>query len=292
MLVDGGTIINLMLYSFFKEIGKSNEELIKTDMRINGVSGGDRIGAKGVVSMELTMGSKTLASMFFVAEEQGNYSVILGQDWIHANGCIPSTLHKFFIQWVGVDVEVIHPDTSACVAMVDSSIWTHEDVMCLSGLDLSDYDFLSVSKDGFVPVHLKPIENWLTHTYCSMAYNVEWLQKCVEHYRANKNDMCEAIKAMEDLDKLGPGFMLAISLDEIDIGDGVTPRPTFVKKDLNADYKASLIKLLKEFADCFAWNNQEMPSLSLDLVEHQLPIKAGFRPHKQHARCYNPLMYD
>jgi hypothetical protein len=35
-----------------------------------------------------------------------------------------------------------------------------------------------------------------------------------------------------------------------------------------------------------------MAGLSRDLVEHRLPIKVGFRPFKQHARCYNPLMYD
>jgi hypothetical protein len=29
---------------------------------------------------------------------QGNYSVILGYDWIHANHCIPSNLHQFLIQ--------------------------------------------------------------------------------------------------------------------------------------------------------------------------------------------------
>jgi hypothetical protein len=57
-------------------------------------------------------------------------------------------------------------DTSACVAMADSSIWTHDDVKCLSDLDLSDYDFLSVSKDGFVPVHLKTVKNRLKHTCC------------------------------------------------------------------------------------------------------------------------------
>jgi hypothetical protein len=57
-------------------------------------------------------------------------------------------------------------DTSSCVAMADSSIWTREDVKCLFSLDLSDYDFLSVTKDGFVPVHVKPDENWLNHTCC------------------------------------------------------------------------------------------------------------------------------
>jgi hypothetical protein len=155
-----------MSYSLFKKMGKSDEELIKTNMTINGVGGGDPIGAKGVASRELTVGSKTLATTFFVAKVQGNYSIILGWDLIHANYCIPSTLHQFLIQWVGDDVEVIHTNTSSCVAMANSSIWTQEDIKCLSGLDLSDYDFLGVFKDGFVPIHVKPVENWLNHRCC------------------------------------------------------------------------------------------------------------------------------
>jgi hypothetical protein len=125
-----------------------------------------------------------------------------------------------------------------------------------------------------------------------MTSNVEWLQKCVEHYRANKNDMCEAIEETEDLDKLDLGFMSTVPLEEIDIGDGVTSRSTFVNKNLSVDYKNNLVEFLREYVDCFAWNYQEMPGLSCDLVENQLPIKAGFRPFKQHARRYNPLMYD
>jgi hypothetical protein len=88
MLVDGGVIINVMPYSFFKKMGKFDEELIKTNMTINGIGGGDPIGAKGVISMELTVGSKTLATAFFITEVHGNYSVILEWDWIHANHCI------------------------------------------------------------------------------------------------------------------------------------------------------------------------------------------------------------
>jgi hypothetical protein len=97
MLINGGAIINLMSYSFFKKMGKFDEELIKTNMTINNIGGGDPIGAKGVVSMELTVGSKTLATVFFVTKVQGNYSVILGREWINANHCIPSTLHQFLI---------------------------------------------------------------------------------------------------------------------------------------------------------------------------------------------------
>jgi hypothetical protein len=43
------------------------------------------VGAKGVVSMVLTVGSKTLAMTFFIPETQGNFSLILSRDWIHEN---------------------------------------------------------------------------------------------------------------------------------------------------------------------------------------------------------------
>jgi hypothetical protein len=58
----------------------------------------------------------------------------------------------------------VHGDASAYVALADStSIGVHDDVKCLSGLDLSDYQFISCTKNGFVPAVLKPFENRLNH---------------------------------------------------------------------------------------------------------------------------------
>ena len=74
--------------------------------------------------------------------------------------------------------------------------------------------------------------------------------------------MCETIKESEDMDKLGQGFTSADPLEKVDLGDGTIPRPTFVNKNLSAEYKADLIKLLKEYIDCFAWEYYEMPGLS------------------------------
>ena len=81
-------------------------------------------------------------------------------------------------------------------------------------------------------------------------------------------------------------------MEKVDIGDGSIPRLTFVNANLSDGCKADLIELLKEYVDCFAWEYSEMPGLSRDLVEHRLPIKAGFRPYKQPSRCFNPVMYD
>ena len=85
MLVDGGAIVNLMPYSLYKKFGGQDEDLIKTNMMVHGVGGSEPLSAKGVASMELTIGSKMLAMAFFVSEVQGNFSLILGRDWIHAN---------------------------------------------------------------------------------------------------------------------------------------------------------------------------------------------------------------
>ena len=72
--------MNLMSCSLYKKLGGTDKELIRTNMMISGVGGGEPIPAKGVASMELTIRSKTLATAFFVAEVQGSYNLILGRD--------------------------------------------------------------------------------------------------------------------------------------------------------------------------------------------------------------------
>jgi hypothetical protein len=78
MLVDGGAAINLMLYSVFKKLGREDDKLVKTNLTLNGV-GDNQMEARGVISMELTIWTKSLATASFIVEVQGNYSVILKQ---------------------------------------------------------------------------------------------------------------------------------------------------------------------------------------------------------------------
>jgi hypothetical protein len=86
-----------------------------------------------------------------------HYNLLLGRDWIHSNGCIPSTLHQCLIQWVGDDVEVVLAEDPMCVAMTKTpSDGCDEQTSWLSGRDLSSYDYISVSKDGLVMVNVRP----------------------------------------------------------------------------------------------------------------------------------------
>ena len=54
----------------------------------------------------------------------------------------------------------MHEDTLAFVALTDASVDSqHGNVQCLSDQDLSGYDFLSVTRDDFVPISVQPISS-------------------------------------------------------------------------------------------------------------------------------------
>ena len=92
MLVDGGAAVNIMPYVMLRKLGKNQDDLTKTDMMLKDFKGvvSPTLGA---LCVDLTIGSKTLPTTFFVINGKGSYSLLLGRDWIHANYCIPSTMH-------------------------------------------------------------------------------------------------------------------------------------------------------------------------------------------------------
>nr|AAM74265.1 Putative retroelement [Oryza sativa Japonica Group]AAP53658.1 retrotransposon protein, putative, unclassified [Oryza sativa Japonica Group] len=225
MMVDGGAAVNLMPYATFRKLGRNTEALIKTNMVLKDF-GGNPSETRGVLNVELTVGSKTIPTTFFVINGNGSYSLLLGRDWIHANCCIPSTMHQCLIQWQGDKTEIVPADSQL-----------------------------------------------------KMENPCYYFEGVVEGSNVYAKD------TVDDLDdKQGQDFMSADELEEIDIGPGDRPRPTFIRKNLSPEFRTKLIELLKEFRDCFAWEYYEMPGLSRSIVEHRLPIKPGVRPCQQPPR--------
>ena len=98
--------------------------------------------------MKLTIGSKTLATVFFVAEVQGSYNLILRHEWIHGNRCVSSSLHRFLIQWVDNKVEIVHADSSTYATANAPLLGGYDDMICLSRRDL--FGFKSLEEDLFL----------------------------------------------------------------------------------------------------------------------------------------------
>ena len=81
---------------------------------------------------------------------------------------------------------------------------------------------------------------------------------------------------------------LKILLLEVNLGTEKELKMTSINGILLEESQDQLVQLIKKYRDCFAWDYHEMPELSCELVEHWLPIKEGYRPHKQPARRFNP----
>jgi hypothetical protein len=86
MLVDTGAVVNIMPYSVLRRLGHSVGDLIKTNITLSDFNG-QTSEAQGVLSVDLTVGGKTVPTSFFVVNSKGSYTVLLGRDWIHANCC-------------------------------------------------------------------------------------------------------------------------------------------------------------------------------------------------------------
>jgi hypothetical protein len=109
MLVDGGASVNILPLLLFKKLDHVEGELKCTNLSLSGFAG-DPMKVKGIICKEPMVGSKIVHTTFFMVDVKGCYNVLLGQDWIHTNGCVLSTLHQCVIQWIGDKVEVVQAD--------------------------------------------------------------------------------------------------------------------------------------------------------------------------------------
>jgi hypothetical protein len=76
MLMDGGASINILPLSLFKKLDHIEGDLKRTNLSLNGFAG-DPTEAKGIIYKELTVGSKTVLTAFFVVDVKGRYNVLL-----------------------------------------------------------------------------------------------------------------------------------------------------------------------------------------------------------------------
>jgi len=150
ILIDEGATINIMPYIMYQKLGRGDQDLTKIDMMLKDFEG-NVSPAKGAVCVELTMGSKTLTTTFFVINGKGAYNLLLGRDWMLANCYVPSTMHQCLVQRVGDKIEVVLGDSSYIIALVELD--TYERTKCISGKAWKK-DFLRVADYEIPPIQV------------------------------------------------------------------------------------------------------------------------------------------
>lgn len=139
-MVDGGAMVNVMPTFFKKKLGKSEDELKPTDtIMINFTGSGQR--TKRVLTIEITIGSKTLQTTFFIVDANSHCNLLIRRDWIHANECVPSTLHGKLFQWIGDNVEEVRVEGRPQIVDINSK-----------GIDNINWVYIDLDQISFVRV--------------------------------------------------------------------------------------------------------------------------------------------
>jgi hypothetical protein len=147
MLVDTSAAVNIMPYSVLHQLGRSAEDLIKTNVALSDFNG-QASEAQGILNVDLTVGSKTVLTSFFIVSSKSTYTILLRRDWIHFNCSFPSTMHQCLIQWDGDEVEVVHVDDLIEVSLAAMSVWDAKDQEPISGINLEGCDRVEATKKG------------------------------------------------------------------------------------------------------------------------------------------------
>ncbi|KAL2906871.1 Exodeoxyribonuclease I, partial [Bienertia sinuspersici] len=93
ILMDGGSVVNIMQKSTMTELGITADELNQSRLMIQGFNlGGQR--AIGMIRVSLTIGEMTSTTIFHVIDAKTSYKLLLGRPWMHENGVVASTLHQ------------------------------------------------------------------------------------------------------------------------------------------------------------------------------------------------------
>lgn len=98
ILVDCDAMVNLILHHMLRKIGKYDTDAKPRNMVLSNYEG--KVGSTlGVIQVYLTVGIVTRSAMFMIVEMKANYNLLLGREWIHGVGVVPSSMHQRIIIW-------------------------------------------------------------------------------------------------------------------------------------------------------------------------------------------------
>jgi ribonuclease HI len=79
-------------------------------------------------------------------------------------------------------------------------------------------------------------------------------------------------------------------MTECNIGTPEEPRLVKLSKSLTEEQRIGYTKLLREFADVFAWTYEDLKTYDTSVIEHKIPLKEEARPFRQKLRQINPTL--
>jgi len=114
--------------------------------------------------------------------------------------------------------------------------------------------------------------------------NIAETETPAEHSFDNIAELCEKLLPTPNL-----SLPADMELEVVDLSnDPNVPRTTSINANLSQLDETQLIALLKEYANVFAWEYNEMLGLDPNLVAHALNVEPSVKPVIQPMRTFHP----
>ena len=81
-----------------EKIGKGDADIKPYNIVLSNYEGGIDTTV-GVIQLDLKEGSFLRPTMFMVISAKPNYNLLLGREWIHGIGAVPSLMHQWVTIW-------------------------------------------------------------------------------------------------------------------------------------------------------------------------------------------------
>lgn len=166
ILVDGRATMNLMSRTILKNIRKSHMNTKPHNMVLSNYEG--KVGTTlEFIQFDLTIDTITRPTMFMVVESKANYNLLLGHEWIHNIGVVPSSMHQRITIWHTDSIlENIEVDQSCFLVEVNHVERCHfnKKLANTTPYNLANFAF-SPDDNAYCSLYLHPTQGFLWNQY-------------------------------------------------------------------------------------------------------------------------------
>jgi hypothetical protein len=83
-----------------------------------------------------------------------------------------------------------------------------------------------------------------------------------------------------DVDVKVEGSTEEVDVTECNLGTKEDPKWVKLSSSLSKEQRAEYVRLLKDFADVFAWTYEDLRTYDTSIIEHKIPLKEDAKPFK------------
>uniref|UniRef100_A0A2N9GZP3 Peptidase A2 domain-containing protein n=1 Tax=Fagus sylvatica TaxID=28930 RepID=A0A2N9GZP3_FAGSY len=295
-LVDTGSSLNLIPMNTLQAANISRRKIQGTPMEVTGFGGAIEYTI-GHIQLALKVGPILSLTRFHVIDSAVSYHVLLGRPWLHKHKLVSSTYHQCVKGRLnGKPIRL--PANNTPFDKIEAHF-----VEVAFYKDLASAGEASTSRTIGTP--LPTWEDIRDHSEADLRNILELKKKqkkaenpgkklsgaipscCAIQEAVHNSDEGSMEEPQEEVDY--QPSLAAEDLEVINLSNNLkTQRSISMSESLSTEERTSLVKLLKEYQDVFAWQYDELPGLDLGLVAHALNVELGTRLVVQPMRTFHP----